>query len=203
MERNQHEVQLEDRFLTRRDFLSRCGMGVGALGLASLMDAAGLLTPTARADSSLLSPLAPRLPQFPGKAKQVIHLFMAGGPSHVDTFDPKPALAKYAGKAIKDIDKTITRAGAAFPSPFKFSPHGKSGIEISEVFPHLAEHVDEMTIIRSMHTPIPSHEIGMLMMNTGESRFVRPSVGSWVTYGLGTENQNLPGFIVLSAQGQP
>jgi hypothetical protein len=203
MIRKQHELQLEDRFLTRRDFLCRCGMGMGALGLASLMDAAGLLTSTARADSSLLSPLAPRLPQFPGKAKQVIHLFMAGGPSHVDTFDPKPALAKYAGKSIKDIDKTITRPGAAFPSPFKFAPHGKSGIEISEVFPHLAEHVDEMTVIRSMRTPIPSHEIGMLMMNTGESRFVRPSVGSWVTYGLGTENQNLPGFVVLSAQGQP
>jgi hypothetical protein len=203
MERKQHELQLEDRFLTRRDFLRRCGMGMGALGLASLMDAAGLLTSTARADSSLLSPLAARPPQFPGKAKQVIHLFMGGGPSHVDTFDPKPALAKYAGKSLKDIDKTITRPGAAFPSPFKFAPHGKSGIEISEVFPHLAEHVDEMTIIRSMQTPVPSHEIGMLMMNTGESRFVRPSVGSWVTYGLGTENQNLPGFVVLSPNGRP
>jgi hypothetical protein len=203
MERKQHELQLEDRFLTRRGFLGRCGMGMGALGLASLMDAAGLLASTARADSSLLSPLAARPPQFPGKAKQVIHLFMGGGPSHVDTFDPKPALAKYAGKSIRDIDKTITRPGAAFPSPFKFAPHGKSGIEVSEVFPHLAEHVDEMTIIRSMRTPVPSHEIGQLMMNTGESRFVRPSVGSWVTYGLGTENQNLPGFVVLSPNGRP
>src|SRR5580704_18333825 len=196
MNRKEHELQLEDRFLTRRQFLCRCAMGMGALGLGSILQTA------ARADS-LLSPLSPKSPQFPGRAKQVIHLFMAGGPSHVDTFDPKPALAKYAGKSIKDIDKTITRPGVAFPSPFTFSPHGNSGIEVSEVFPHLAEHVDDMTIIRSMHTPIPSHEIGMLMMNTGESRFVRPSVGSWVTYGLGTENQNLPGFVVLSAQGQP
>lgn len=203
MDRKQHELQLEDRFLTRRGFLGRCGMGLGALGLASLMDAAGLLAPVARADSSLLSPLTPRLPQFPGKARQVIHLFMAGGPSHVDTFDPKPALAKYAGKAIRDIDKTINRGGALFPSPFKFSPHGQSGIEISEVFPHLAGHVDDMTIIRSMRTPIPGHEIAMLNMNTGESRFARPSVGSWVTYGLGTENQNLPGFVVLSPYGRP
>lgn len=203
MERKQHELQIEDRFLTRRDFLCRCGMGMGALGLASLLEAAGLLESNAGAESQILSPLAARPPQFPGKAKQVIHLFMAGGPSHVDTFDPKPALLKYAGKSIKDIDKTITRPGAAFPSPFKFAPHGKSGIEISEVFPHLAGHVDDMTIIRSMRTPVPSHEIGMLMMNTGESRFVRPSVGSWVTYGLGTENQNLPGFIVLSPNGRP
>jgi hypothetical protein len=203
MDRKQHELQLEDRFLTRRGFLGKCGMGMGALGLASLLDAAGLLTPAVHAENSLLSPLAPKLPQFPGKAKQVIHLFMAGGPSHVDTFDPKPALAKYAGKSIKDIDKTITRPGAAFPSPFKFSKHGQSGIEISEVFPHLAEHADDLTIIRSMRTAVPSHEIAMLTMNTGESRFARPSVGSWVTYGLGTENQNLPGFVVLSPNGRP
>src|ERR1700734_2656120 len=120
MNRQEHELQLEDRFLTRRRFLCRCGMGMGALGLASLLDAAGLLSSSAGADT-ILSPLAPRLPQFPGKAKQVIHLFMSGGPSHVDTFDPKPALSKYAGKSIKDIDKTITRPGAAFPSPFKFA----------------------------------------------------------------------------------
>jgi hypothetical protein len=171
-------------------------MGVGALGLASIMQ-------TAVHAESMLSPLAPKSPQFPGRAKQVIHLFMSGGPSHVDTFDPKPALAKYAGKSLKEIDKMITRPGAAFPSPFKFEKHGKSGIEISEVFPHLAEHVDEMTIIRSMATAVPSHEIAMLYMNTGESRFARPSVGSWVTYGLGTVNQNLPGFIALSPNGRP
>jgi hypothetical protein len=203
MERTEHELRLEDRFLTRRGFLSRCGMGMGALGLASLMDAAGLLIPAARAESSLLSPLAPRLPQFPGKAKQVIHLFMAGGPSHVDTFDPKPALAKYAGKSLKDVDKSVTRPGAAFPSPFKFLRQGQSGLEISEVFPQLGKFADDMTVIRSMHTPIPGHEVAMLTMNTGESRFARPSVGSWVTYGLGTENQNLPGFIVLSPNGRP
>lgn len=202
MNRSEHELQLEDRFLTRRKFLCRCGMGMGALGLASLLDAAGLLAPPASAQA-ILSPLAPRLPPFPGTAKQVIHLFMSGGPSHVDTFDPKPALARYAGKSLKEIDKSITRGGAAFPSPFKFAPHGQSGIEVSEVFPRLAEHVDEMTIIRSMQTAVPSHEIAMLAMNTGESRFVRPSVGSWVTYGLGTENQNLPGFIALSPNGRP
>src|SRR5580658_4772723 len=202
MNKSEHELQLADRFQTRRQFLCRCGMGLGALGLASLLDAAGLLSTPSRADA-ILSPLAPRLPQFPGTAKQVIHLFMAGGPSHVDTFDPKPALAQYAGKSLKEIDKSIARNGAAFPSPFKFEPHGQSGIEVSEVFPRLAEHVDEMTIIRSMQTAVPSHEIAMLAMNTGESRFVRPSVGSWVTYGLGTENQNLPGFIALSPAGRP
>ncbi|HEX4120395.1 MAG TPA: DUF1501 domain-containing protein [Verrucomicrobiae bacterium] len=169
---------------------------MGALGLASIMETA------ARADS-MLSPLAPKSPQFPGRAKQVIHLFMGGGPSHVDTFDPKPALAKYAGKSLKEIDKSVTRPGIAFPSPFKFDKYGQSGIEISEVFPHLAEHADDMTIIRSMQTGVPSHEIAMLTMNTGESRFARPSVGSWVTYGLGTENQNLPGFIALSPNGRP
>jgi hypothetical protein len=196
MNRKEHELQLEDRFLTRRQFLCRCAMGMGALGLGSILQTA------ARADS-LLSPLSPKSPQFPGRAKQVIHLFMGGGPSHVDTFDPKPALAKYAGKSLKDIDKSVTRAGSAFPSPFKFEKHGQSGIEISEVFPKLAEHVDEMTIIRSMQTAVPSHEMAMLDMNTGESRFPRPSVGSWVTYGLGTENQNLPGFIALSPNGRP
>jgi hypothetical protein len=202
MNKSEHQLQLEDRFQTRRQFLCRCGMGMGALGLASLLDAAGLLSTPARADA-ILSPLASRLPQFPGTAKQVIHLFMAGGPSHVDTFDPKPALAQYAGKSLKEIDKSIARNGAAFPSPFKFERHGQSGIEVSEVFPRLAQHVDEMTIIRSMQTAVPSHEIAMLAMNTGESRFVRPSVGSWVTYGLGTENQNLPGFIALSPAGRP
>lgn len=196
MNRSEHELQPQDRFLTRRQFLCRCGMGMGALGLASIMETA------ARADS-LLSPLSPKSPQFPGRAKQVIHLFMAGGPSHVDTFDPKPALAKYAGKSLKDIDKSITRPGSAFPSPFKFEKHGQSGIEISEVFPLLAQHVDDMAIIRSMQTAVPSHEIAMLTMNTGEARFSRPSVGSWVTYGLGTENQNLPGFIALSPNGRP
>ncbi len=202
MNKREHQMHPADRFLTRRKFLCRCGMGMGALGLASLLDSAGWLAPSARADS-VLSPLSPRPPQFPAKAKQVIHLFMAGGPSHVDTFDPKPALAKFAGQSLKEIDKSIMRPGAAFPSPFQFRRHGQSGIEVSEVFPRLAQHVDDMTIIRSMQTAVPSHDIAMLNMNTGESRFPRPSMGSWVTYGLGTENQNLPGFIALSPNGRP
>jgi hypothetical protein len=203
MDEKQHKLQPHDYFLTRRGFLSRAALGFGGLGLASLMQSAGLLTTPASANVGLLSPLAPKQPQFPAKAKRVIQLFMSGGPSHVDTFDPKPALKKYAGKSVKDIDKSIPKSGGAFPSPFEFSKHGQSGIEVSEVFPKIAEHVDGMAVIRSMTSPQPSHEIAMLMMNTGESRFPRPSFGSWTTYGLGTENQNLPGFISLSPQGRP
>jgi hypothetical protein len=178
-------------YFSRRQFLSRLGMGFGALGLASLLREDSLFG--ADADSNL-SPLAAKLPPFPAKAKRVIHIFAQGAPSQVDTWDPKPALAKFDGQSIGG-------RGVAMPSPFKFHRGGRSGIEVSEVFPKLAEHVDEMAIIRSMYTDIPAHEIATVMMNTGSRQLAKPSVGSWSIYGLGTENQNMPGFISLHNGG--
>jgi hypothetical protein len=179
-------------------------MGFAALGLAGIMDAAGLTAPGASAAGVNLSPLAPRQPHFPAKAKRVIHLFMNGGPSHVDTFDPKPALAKYAGRALPMPNlRTERKTGAAFPSPFKFQKYGQSGIEVSELFAHTAACIDEIAVIRSMHADVPNHEPSLMLMNCGEARLVRPSLGSWVTYGLGSENQNLPGFIAMCPGGYP
>ena len=175
--------------------LERSAMGMGALALGSMLQSA---------DASEANPLAVRKPHFAAKAKRVIHLFMNGGPSHVDTFDPKPSLEKYAGKALPvDNPKTERKTGAAFPSPFKFQKYGKSGIEVSELFEKTAQHVDDMCIIRSMHANVPNHEPSLLLMNCGEARLIRPSMGSWLTYGLGTENQNLPGFIAMCPGGYP
>lgn len=199
-----HKPRLEDNFLTRRDFLCRCGMGMGALNLASMLGSTGLFSAHATENSGISSPLIPKAPQFPGKAKRVIHLFMNGGPSHVDTFDPKPSLQKYAGKPLpRENLRTERRTGAAFPSPYKFQKYGRSGIEVSEIFPHVGECIDDIAVIRSMHADVPNHEPSLLLMNCGEARQIRPSLGSWVTYGLGSENQNLPGFIVMCPGGYP
>ena len=186
--------------LSRRDFLSRSGMGMASLGFAGLMASQGLVS----AGESLASPLAPKLPPLPAKAKRVIHLFMNGGPSHVDTFDPKPSLEKYAGKPLpRENLRTERKTGAAFPSPYKFQKYGQSGIEVSEIFPHVGECIDDIAVIRSMHADVPNHEPSLLLMNCGEARLIRPSMGSWVTYGLGSENQNLPGFIAMCPGGYP
>src|SRR5438477_9835363 len=139
-----HKPRIEDSLLTRREMLCRCGMGFGAMALAGLMGEIGLLAPAEAAEYH--GPLAPKKPHFPAKAKRVIHLFMNGGPSHVDTFDPKPMLEKLAGQALPIENlKTERKTGAAFPSPFKFQKYGQSGIEVSEIFPNIAECVDEMT----------------------------------------------------------
>jgi hypothetical protein len=188
--------------LTRRELLSRSGMGFASLGLAGLMASEGLLASPPPAGVSL-NPLAPRQPHFPGKAKRVIHLFMNGGPSHVDTFDPKPALQRYAGREIPINLRTERRTGAAFPSPFRFGKYGQSGIEVSELFPHVASCIDDICVIRSMHADVPNHEPSLMLMNCGDARLIRPSFGSWVTYGLGSENQNLPGFIAMCPGGYP
>jgi hypothetical protein len=183
--------------------LTRAGVGMGLIGLSQLMGEAGLLAPHARATDGL-NPLAPKKPQFPAKAKRVIHIFANGGPSQVDTFDPKPALEKYAGKPLPKTNlQTERRTGAAFPSPFKFKKYGKSGLEVSELFEHTAKHADDICVIRSMHADVPNHEPSFLLMNCGEPRQIRPSVGSWITYGLGTENQNLPGFVAMCPGGYP
>jgi hypothetical protein len=187
-------------FLTRRELLGRCTSGFGALAFAHLM------RDVLRADETTMSqPLAPRAPHFAPRARRVIHLFMNGGPSQVDTFDPKPLLAKHAGQLLpKEVHlKTENPTGKALPSPFKFRKCGQSGIEVSEIYPKLGECIDDICLIRSMQTDTPNHALGLMMMNTGEPRQVRPSVGSWVTYGLGTENQNLPGFIALCPGGLP
>src|SRR2546421_119712 len=195
-----HKPQLDDAFLTRREFLGRCGMGMGALSLATFFGGV-----QAQAESGgYVSPLTPKPSQFPARAKHVIHIFANGGPSHVDTFDPKPALEKYAGKPLPMENlKTERKTGAAFPSPYRFRKYGQSGIEVSEIFSHVGGCMDDVAVIRSMHADVPNHEPSLLLMNCGEARLIRPSMGSWITYGLGTENQNLPGFVVMCPGGYP
>src|SRR5262245_53748532 len=185
--------------ISRRDLLRRCGLGFGMLGLAPLLDQAGPL-----AAEPVVNPLAPKKPHFAAKAKRVIHIFANGGPSHVDTFDPKPLLTKNHGKVLpKPNLPTERKTGAAFMSPFKFEKRGKCGLEVSELFANTAKHIDDLCVIRSMHADVPNHEPSLLLMNCGESRLIRPSMGSWMTYGLGTENQNLPGFIAMCPGGYP
>jgi Protein of unknown function (DUF1501) len=184
--------------MTRREVLARSGMGMGLLGLTQLLGQAA--TP----EINSANPLGARKPQFAPKAKRVIHLFANGGPSQVDTFDPKPMLTKYAGKPLPSATlKTERRTGAALASPFKFQKYGKSGIEVSELFAKTAAHIDDICVLRGMYADVPNHEPSFLLMNTGESRLVRPSLGSWLTYGLGTENQNLPGFVAMCPGGMP
>jgi hypothetical protein len=190
------QFSLEDNFLTRRQFLQRAGMGFGALSLAALFGE-GLLTLPAEAMEAEAT-LLPKTPPLPAKAKHVVHIFAQGAPSHIDTWDYKPELAKIDGQEIPGMNGN----GVAYASPFKFDKKGKSGIEVSEVFPHLGDQVDDLCIIKSCFTDIPAHEVATIMMNTG-SRLVRPSLGSWALYGLGSENQNMPGYISLRPGGIP
>ena len=176
--------------ISRREMLRRAGMGFGMLGLAGTMHAAGKFGLASAAAASART-------HFPARAKRVIFLFMNGGPSHVDTFDPKPALEKYSGQ--KPTDNLFRKAQAGYaPSPFRFQPQGQSGVVLSELFPHLSQCVDDLCVVRSMHTDVPNHEPGLLVMHSGVQQPVRPSLGSWVSYGLGNENENLPSFVVLS-----
>ena len=177
--------------LTRRDFLRRSGVGLGMLGLSDLLAESGAASSPGGG------------PHFAPKAKRVIHFFLNGGPSHVDTFDPKPALLKHAGQALPQNFLTERKTGAAFPSPFKFQRYGRSGIEVSELFAKTAQHIDDIAVIRSMQAQVPNHEPSLMLMNCGDSLQSRPSLGSWLMYGLGTENQNLPGFIAMCPGGYP
>src|SRR3989454_81153 len=190
----EHSARPQDLFITRRQFLQRAGMGFGALSLAALLGEDWLGSTAQGAETATL---LPKEPPLPAKAKHVVHIFAQGAPSHVDTWDPKPVLAKYDGQSIPGSD------GVAMASPFKFEKKGKSGIEVSEVFPGLGELVDDLTVIRSCYTDIPAHEVATVFMNTGSTRLARPSIGSWVLYGLGTENQNMPGYISLRPGGTP
>ncbi|HLK13521.1 MAG TPA: DUF1501 domain-containing protein [Fimbriimonadaceae bacterium] len=197
-----HHNHLKDLFLTRRELISRMGNGFAALGLMGLLGESALAQGPAKAGGAF-NPMLPKSPPLPAKAKRVIFLFMNGGPSQVDTFDPKPSLQKYAGQAIPIHLPTERKTGVALPSPYTFKPYGQSGIEVSEIFPNVAKHVDDMCIVRSMHADVPNHEPSLLLMNCGDARQIRPSMGSWVLYGLGTENQNLPGFISMCPGGYP
>jgi hypothetical protein len=189
---------------SRRDVLTRIGGGLGAVGLAAVLSDAGLLAAAPRlADDR--NPLAPKPPHFTPRAKHLIFLFMNGGPSHVDTFDPKPALHKYAGQTVPSSVKANglkRRDGKILPSPYKHRKYGQAGIDVSDLFPETAALIDDICVIRSMHTDTSNHEPGLLFMNSGNTQPIRPSMGSWLTYALGTVNQNLPGFIVL-CPGKP
>lgn len=173
--------------LNRRQMLGKMCAGFGMVGLAGLL---GSKVCGAEAGSV-------RGPHFAPRAKRLVFLFMNGGPSHVDTFDPKPALEKCAGQQPGGELYKKSKGTGFMPSPFDFKKHGQSGIDICETLPNIAKVIDDCCIIRSMHTDVPNHEPALLQMHTGNLQPIRPSLGSWMLYGLGTENQNLPGYIVL------
>ncbi|HZV36868.1 MAG TPA: DUF1501 domain-containing protein [Verrucomicrobiae bacterium] len=202
------EIDNEARkLLTRRHFFRDCGVGLGAIALATLLNEGkafgASIAPSLRAGD----PLAPRAPHFPARAKRVIYLFMAGAPSQLDMFDYKPTLKKYDGhpvpaEVVKDQRYAFIRRDAAlFATTNKFQKYGECGAELAEVLPHLAEVVDDIAIVKSMTTDAFNHAPAQIFMNTGATQFGRPSMGSWVTYGLGSESQSLPGFVVLSSAG--
>lgn len=181
--------------LTRRDLLRTSAAGFGQLALAAL---AGRTARAARPSGA--NPLPPLTPHLNPRAKRVIFLFMWGGPSHVDLFDPKPRLARDDGKQLAGADVGDDRKtlGKLMPSPFQFTQHGESGVWISELFPNLSAHADKLCVIRSMHTEGQAHGEALLRLHTGQANLVRPSVGAWVSYGLGSESENLPAFLTIS-----
>src|SRR5207247_3584807 len=195
-----------DRPMNRRQMLRRFANGFGMLGLAGLLTDEFIGSVLAEGKAS---PLTLKPPQFPAKANRVIFLFMSGGPSHVDTFDPKPRLTQDSGKPLPFEKPKLerTKTGNLLGSPFSFKKHGQSGIEVSDLLPNIAGVIDDICVIRSMVADNINHNGACLQMNTGEQAFSRPCMGSWLTYGLGSENQNLPGFLVISpaqpAQGAP
>jgi hypothetical protein len=189
-----NRAKLLSSAINRRQMLQRCGMGMGGLALSHLL-------PTPGSGATQEESIAPH---FPVKAKYVIHLFANGGPSHIDTFDYKPALEEFHGKTAPTGNLQTERpTGTVMRSPFKFKQYGESGLYVSELFENTARHIDSMAVIRSMHADVPNHEPSLMLMNTGDSQLIRPSVGSWLTYGLGSENKNLPAFVAMSPGGYP
>tara|TARA_Y100001934_G_scaffold283792_1_gene407000 strand:+ start:1839 stop:3260 length:1422 start_codon:yes stop_codon:yes gene_type:complete len=186
--------------LNRRSFLQQAGIGFGAIAASDLL---------AQTDVEPTAPLVVRESHFPAKAKRVIHLFMNGGPSQVDTFDPKPSLKAHHRKPLPPSIKNRLqrtqkgRVGNIWASPFEFQKHGQSGQDISELFPNMARHADDLCVIRSMVGEVANHSPGLLLTNTGHSTLPRPSVGSWLLYGLGNESEDLPGYVVLIPNGMP
>jgi hypothetical protein len=188
-------------FTSRRDFLQRAGGGCGLLGLATLLGQQGLLAPAALADDVPINPLAARPGHFAAQAKSIIWLFMNGGPSHVDTWDYKPELEQRDGQELAGFDKFTgffaDQVGPLMKSPFRFQQHGESGAWVSEIFPNMARHVDKMAFIHSCWTDSNNHSPALFKINTGTPRMGGPCLGAWVTYGLGSESQNLPAFVVM------
>ncbi|MEQ9409642.1 MAG: DUF1501 domain-containing protein [Fuerstiella sp.] len=188
-----HEGSLQ----TRRRLLQTSAVGFGHLALSAML---GQETVAEGGSSeAAVNPLAARLPTLPARAKRIVFLFMKGGPSHVDTFDPKPLLTRDHGRPMPfDLPRvTFAKQGNLLKSPWKFRRYGESGLPVSELFPHVAQHVDDLCMLRSVHGTNPAHGGALLKLHTGTDQFVRPSMGSWIVYGLGTENQNLPAFITI------
>jgi hypothetical protein len=201
----QHAVEEQRRAISRRWFFRDCGVGLGAIALHSLL---GGQSASAAAAPALINPLAPKKGHFPGKAKRVIYLFMAGAPSHLELFDHKPQLTKFNGtlppaEMLKGYRAAFINPSATLLGPkYKFNKAGKCGMELGETLPHLAEVADDITLIRSMQTDAFNHAPGQIMMNTGSQQFGRPSFGAWTTYGLGCESQDLPAYVVFSTGGK-
>jgi hypothetical protein len=194
-----HEYQRE---ITRRWFFKQCGVGLGSIALASLLK--DELAPSARAAAAAAGPMTPRAPHYPARAKRVIYLFMAGAPSHLDLFDYKPQLEKFDGKLppaelLKGYRAAFINPNSTLLAPkYKFAKYGQCGAELSEILPHLATVVDDITMVKSMQTDAFNHAPAQIFMNTGSTQFGRPSMGAWTTYGLGSESQDLPGYVVFS-----
>jgi len=188
------------KLITRRWFFEQCGVGLGAVALGQLFQQNGWGAPAVSSN-----PLAPKPPPLPAKAKRVIFLFMAGAPSHLELFDYKPELAKWNGKLppaelLKGYRAAFINPNSTLLGPkFKFARHGQSGAELSELLPHLAEVADDIAIVKSMYTDAFNHAPGQIFMNTGTQQFGRPSMGAWVTYGLGSESSDLPAYVVFSS----
>ena len=203
----QNELKNEyKKLITRRHFFRDCGMGLGAIALTSLFEESAI-SAAQQGRNPMAPPMAPKKPHFAAKAKRVIYLFQAGAPSQLDLFDYKPTLVKYNGQSVpqemaKGINYAFIKPDAAlYASELKFKRHGQSGAEMSEAMSYLPKVADDITIIRSMITDAINHAPGQIMMNTGTIQFGRPSFGAWVTYGLGSETEDLPAFVVLSSAG--
>ena len=196
--RQEQWLDLRRQHITRRWFFRECGVGLGAMALQHLLGGSLLASPSA------VNPLAPKKPHFAPKAKRVIYLFMAGAPSHLELFDNKPELVKWNGRLppaelLKGYRAAFIDPNSKLLGPkFKFARHCKSGAELSELLPHLANVVDDLAIVKSMQTDAFNHAPGQIFMNTGSTQFGRPSMGAWATYGLGSESSDLPAFVVFS-----
>ena len=199
---SEHHFNEYRKKISRRWFFKECGVGLGAVALGSLLNETLF---AAAAKPSLVNPLAPKQPPFKAKAKNVIYLFMAGAPSHLDLFDYKPELVEWNGKLppsdlVKGYRAAFINPSSKLLGPkFKFAKHGQCGAELSELLPHLATVADDIAIVKSMHTDAFNHAPGQIFMNTGSVQFGRPSMGAWVTYGLGSESQDLPSYVVFSS----
>jgi hypothetical protein len=192
---------LEKLIYSRRELLGRLGGGIAGIAFADLLSRNGLASVLDAQQGVPRNPLAPKPQAFPARAKAVISIFCYGGVSQIDTFDPKPDLLKWQGETMKDVGEVRTvmgNPGGLMPSPWTFKKYGQSGMDVSELFPHMSQHVDDIALIRSMYGISPAHGPALFQMNTGSILAGHPSVGSWVSYGLGSENENLPGFIVFT-----